>query len=61
MSQAGEPRREILRERALDHVRRALALCDELSEPVPACHLQHARDLLDPLAPALGDDPARAH
>jgi hypothetical protein len=42
---ADQPRR-ILLQRTIDHLREALALCDQLAEQVPACHLQHALDLL---------------
>jgi hypothetical protein len=46
--------RELLLEQMLYHLRSALALCDEIAEPVPACHLQHAIDLLDPAGPRDG-------
>jgi hypothetical protein len=61
MSRATDRTRQILLERALDHLRNALLLCDQLAESVPACHLQHALDLLDSAAAAADGAGSRPH
>lgn len=40
-----------LREKAASHLRIALALCDDLGADMPACHVQHALDLLNGWTP----------
>jgi hypothetical protein len=46
MEEATKMDRKAIVDQALDHLRRAIDLCDSIGETMPACHLQLGLDLL---------------